>query len=219
MHINFKDLTGQTFFRLTAISLSEKRGKRGEWYYECECICGNSKTVRGSHLTSGKIRSCGCYMVECTTERSTKHGHTKGNNWSTEYMSWRAMKQRCHSESYHAKGRYKDRGITVCKRWDKSFENFLTDMGPKPSPDYTLDRKDNDKGYYKSNCVWKIEKDQHKNVSTNRWIEYDGLRNILSDWARMFGVSPSTISEKLTNRSFKQVYDFYIKKNGRLFSL
>jgi hypothetical protein len=81
-----------------------------------------------------------------------------------EHTSWRCMKQRClnpKNKDYH---RYGARGIKVCDRWVNSFRNFLADMGYKPGPEYTLDRKNNDGNYEPKNCRWATRKMQTNNT-------------------------------------------------------
>lgn len=58
----FNDLTGKVFGRLTVMRRVENKGRKV--YYECKCSCGNIKVIRGSHLISGKIKSCGCYCKQ-----------------------------------------------------------------------------------------------------------------------------------------------------------
>lgn len=89
-----------------------------------------------------------------------KHGHRIGK--SPTYYSWRAMRERCKVPTATAYERYGGRGIKVCKRWD-SFKNFLADMGPRPSRKVSLDRLDNDKGYFPKNCRWATRKEQANN--------------------------------------------------------
>jgi hypothetical protein len=72
------------------------------------------------------------------------------------------MKQRCLNPDNQAYENYGGRGITITKRW-MSYENFLADMGRKPSPELTLDRKNNDSGYSKRNCRWATRKQQANN--------------------------------------------------------
>ena len=86
------------------------------------------------------------------------------------YLSWKGMKQRCNDPNHMWFSVYGGKGIKVCKRWEK-YENFLKDMGERPSGT-TLDRIDNDKGYYKENCRWATIKEQNNNTNRNRYFVY-----------------------------------------------
>lgn len=55
----FKDLQGMKFGLLTVVSKNNEI-KRKRAYWNCFCHCGKSDVVRGSHLISGQIKSCGC---------------------------------------------------------------------------------------------------------------------------------------------------------------
>lgn len=88
------------------------------------------------------------------------HGHRKAR--TGEYNSWLMMRARCNTPSATGYEQYGGRGISVCERWD-SFQAFLEDMGPKPGPSYTLDRRDPDGNYTPDNCRWATEKEQHDN--------------------------------------------------------
>jgi hypothetical protein len=76
------------------------------------------------------------------------------------YYSWAKMKQRCLNPKSTQWRWYGARGITVCERW-LIFDNFLADMGERPSQKHTLDRVNNDGNYEPSNCVWSIENHRH----------------------------------------------------------
>ena len=86
------------------------------------------------------------------------------------YRCYASMKSRCHNKKDIQNYRlYGERGITVCDRWlgSKGFANFLTDMGEKPSPQHSLDRKDNDGNYEPSNCRWATKREQAYNKRNN----------------------------------------------------
>ncbi len=105
------------------------------------------------------------------------------------------MKYRCREDSPFRKY-YADSGITVCDRW-KIFENFLQDMGVRPSTDLEIDRIDNKRGYEPGNCRWATREEQHSNKRNNRWYEYNGKLRTLSQWAHCVGISASVITGRL----------------------
>lgn len=105
------------------------------------------------------------------------HGLGKPPAW----QSWVAMRKRCSPKSKLRKY-YFDRGIKVCERW-KSFKNFLADMGPRPAGK-TLDRIDNDKGYFAANCRWSDAKTQRRNRRDMKLYTYAGKTMCLTDWMR-----------------------------------
>lgn len=79
---------------------------------------------------------------------------SKGRISTPEYHTWTNMKQRCYNKNTKDYIYYGGRGITVCERWVNSYDNFLEDMGKKPTPKHSIDRTDNDKGYSPENCTW-----------------------------------------------------------------
>ena len=73
------------------------------------------------------------------------------------------MINRCTNPNYHERHLYMDRGITVCERWLNDFAAFYADMGPRPTPDHTIERLDVNGNYEPSNCVWLHKSEQSKN--------------------------------------------------------
>ena len=115
----------------------------------------------------------------------------------TEYRTWKAMLRRCYNPKMKRFKDYGGRGIAVCRRWKISFENFLKDMGKKPTPRHSLDRKNNDKNYCPSNCQWSTSDKQTRNRRTNVFIEYNGKRMCIADWAQVTGLSWVVIRGRL----------------------
>jgi hypothetical protein len=157
MTIRFRDLTGQRFGRLVVQQRAYRRpGVSPEWL--CRCDCGAEKIIAASSMTSGRSKSCGCLRSDFGKAKRT-HGAKR----TPEYYSWSHMIYRCENPKANRYDRYGGRGITVCERWRHSFENFLADMGNRPSPQHTLDRINSDGNYEPANCRWATWKQQANN--------------------------------------------------------
>lgn len=178
----------QVFGRLTVIEPLYDRGGRFSSIWICKCSCGNETRVDINNVKRGRTKSCGCIHKEAVT----KHGMSR----TVEHAAWRAMLDRCYREQNREYHRYGGRGITVCDEW-KEFEAFYRDMGDRPSPDHSLDREDNDKGYYKENCRWVTLDVQLRNMSTNVVYERNGQRKILTDWCNELGLNYNTVVSRL----------------------
>jgi len=186
--LSSESLVGQQFSRLLVIAREGADGS-GNSRYKCLCSCGKSKVVLGYNLTHGATKSCGCLSRDKARSRclvrntKTNPAVTHGMTKSPEYLSWRAMKDRCINPANRAFAYYGGRGISVCVRWAESFVSFLADMGRKPDKNYSLDRIDPNQGYFPSNCRWATKQEQVLNrrkwyvfaVNYTRLGDYEGL--------------------------------------------
>jgi hypothetical protein len=84
---------------------------------------------------------------------NTKHGGAKRSGRAPEYYAWHHMLRRCRDDQSPDYANYGGRGITVDDRWN-DFGTFLSDMGPRPTSDHTIERKNNNAGYGPDNCIW-----------------------------------------------------------------
>ena len=183
------------FGRLVVVRRAESTpAKATRW--ECLCDCGNTAKVMRANLTSGATRSCGCLQREIATATLrryiTKHGQSK----TRTYSIWKTMIARCANSNGYDWPQYGGRGIKVCKRWHK-FENFIADMGHAPEGE-SIDRYPNNDGDYKpSNCRWATLEQQANNTRRNRFLTYQGEIMTLAQWARRFGIAPSSLHARI----------------------
>lgn len=185
------NLVGQRFGKLVVIR-RDSRNLSGKAHWNCRCDCGGSTISSTGNLRSGTSSAC----RDCGTK---KHGHTWEGGRTPTYSSWISMKSRCldPNASKLSIKNYQNKGITICKQWAFSFENFLQDIGERPSAKHSIDRIDNTKGYYPGNCRWATHKQQMRNQSRNNLFEIDGRKQCISAWAEELGISHQAMKRRI----------------------
>jgi hypothetical protein len=172
------DITDQSFDRLIVrhlVGIDPLR--KAHWC--CECSCGNFTIVSGPQLRNRRTRSCGCLVFEQVNDGQfvSTHGMTE----SPEFSSWSSMLSRCLNPNATGFQHYGGRGVTVCERWQTSFEAFLADAGPRP-PGTSLDRIDTNGNYEPGNVRWATRQEQANNRRDSYVISHNGIARTLSAW-------------------------------------
>jgi hypothetical protein len=158
------------------------------------CDCGRKKPFDPSNLRHGRSKSCGCGIGDAIRLAVTKHGHSK----KPEYSAWVNMLKRCTDSDHPSYRHYGGRGIEVHKDW-WNFENFFADVGPRPSPQHSLDRFPNNNGNYEpGNCRWATQREQMNNTRAVHNLEYQGRKQSIAEWSRATGISQRALSNRIS---------------------
>lgn len=179
--------------RLTVISKLPGPGRR----VAVSCDCGSFFEAKMYNLERGFTRSCGCLKAEVARERTKERNTTHGMTGTPEYVAWKHMKGRCLNENSKDYRLYGGRGIRVCSEWVRSFPAFYRDMGPRPGPEFSVERRDSNADYTPSNCYWGTPDQQANNTSRNKVLELDGEKMTMAQAARRYGIPYSTLRTRL----------------------
>lgn len=114
-----------------------------------------------------------------------------------EYRTWQTIKTRCSNPNHPSYSTYSSKGVKVHETWLNDFTQFLSDVGPKPSPNHSLDRIDNTIGYEPGNVRWATASQQGRNQSNNRLLTHDGVTQTIVAWSEQTGIGNSTISARI----------------------
>lgn len=184
------DLTDQMFGRLRVIRFDRRTTTpAGHYlnYWLCQCDCGNQRSVLNKSLIKGAIRSCGCLRKEISAAKCMAHGKSH----VSEYLVWLNMRRRCNDPKDKSYKDYGARGIKVCDRWT-NFGNFYADMGSRPTPKHSIDRKNNDGDYNLANCRWATNYEQSLNKRNSILVPYNGAEIPLVEYCKITGLSIHT---------------------------
>lgn len=214
----FVAMIGEKFDKLTVlaqIGLDKNYCKR----YVCVCDCGGFVSALGISLRTRKYNDCGCLKIEsdqrkyhiASGKRQTRKGkdsasvrnsfrtngpYTHGLSHIAEYTIWGNMLSRCRNASLPDFKYYGGRGISVSDDW-LDFENFLRDMGYRPSPIHQLDRIDNNGNYRKGNVRWVLPIQNARNKSNTHWVFFKGRMLGLTQASVESGIPLWTLKKRL----------------------
>lgn len=185
MDKRIKHETGNRYGRLTIIGISKNRSRQGQIKWNTECDCGSTTEVCGGDLRSGHTTSCGCLR--------TKHGRS----YDYIYKAWTGIKQRCRNKNNANYMRYGGRGIDVCDEWFDSFSEFYKFIGDRPSDKHSIDRIDNDNGYFPGNCKWSTVSEQVGNRRNTVFLTIDGVTKQAKLWSDESGIPLTVILSRV----------------------
>lgn len=191
-------LTGQQIGRWTVFSYTGRQRysptsrRRSGWL--CRCSCGTWKIVNTDNLLKQLTLSCGCLQVELAITRNRTHGdagsrHSGGR--AAEYRIYFHAKDRCTNPRNLAYATYGGRGIEF--RFD-SYEEFLQEVGRRPTPQHSLDRIDTNGHYERGNLRWATAQEQARNTRNNVNITANGITQCINAWAENLDIARGSIN-------------------------
>ena len=195
-----EDLTARHFGNLYVIGVGHISPKSGT-YWLCECGCGNNILLRGRELLNGRITSCGC--------EDGAPMYNADTSYDSLYNIWVGIKQRCGNTSNPAYDRYGGRGIFVCDDW-YSFENFRNwALRNGYEQGLTIDRINNDDGYYPENCRWADMIQQANNTRKNHYVTYNDITHTVAEWSRLLQIPYHTLLRHVNNNDMRDFEDYF----------
>lgn len=215
---------GTVFGRLTVVCEIEK-GTNGCRRFRFSCSCGGFAETYLSHVKDGHTLSCGCWHDESASLLQTTHGKSK----TAEYNTWAMIVRRCTNQNDARWKDYGGRGITMCARWRESFEHFIADVGPKPSPKHSIDRfPDNNGPYEPGNVRWATMNQQARNQRKTIVVTHNGVSYPLIEFCEIFSLPYETSYHRIRlgwtpQELFNPVRDVRdnvrLEYNGRTYTL
>lgn len=187
-------MIGQKYGRLIVKSFSHSEDSHA--FVKCVCDCGNETTVMANRLKLKETQSCGCLVKDRLNEAARNRCVYIGKDFDYNeritghplYHIWVTMVYRCNNVKCK---NYGGRGIKVCDRWlpkNLGFENFINDMGERPSPKHSIDRIDVNGDYCPENCRWATQEEQSNNKRVNVFVFYNNEKMTVAQFCRKYDI-------------------------------
>ena len=215
--------TGQRFGRWTVLSEAAKQEGCDHRRYLCRCDCGKERSVIAYHLVYGQSKSCGCLNSELTAARLVIRNTTHGMRRTYLYRLWANIKTRCTNKSNHGYAKYGARGIAMYSEWinnPKLFMEYIKmTIGDRPNKSYSIDRKDNNKGYLPGNLRWATLSTQARNKRNTVIIVYNGEAKTAKEWSESIGINDQTLLHRVRRYGWsdEKAITTPVRKSSRIY--
>lgn len=185
------DLVGQRFGKLVVIAIHPER-LNYHYYWQCACDCGVTKLVRQIDLTRGATQGCGRLCGK--TQHLNPKPSPVNRSYHPVYRAFIAAQARCSPTDEEHYPDYAGRGIEF--RFS-SFEEFVAELGDKPTSKHTVDRINNDGHYEVGNVKWSTRTEQNNNRRNNRVVVWNEQTHTLAEWSRILNLPVKVLTARL----------------------
>ena len=193
------NIVGKTFNKLTVISKSNPHRRNGGRYWRCQCECGKIKDIREDAFIRGTTKSCGCYNLEVKSNLHKSSYHGMGGH--PLYGVWKKMRSRITNKNNAHYHNYGGRGLEMDDSWRESprpFIEWAENNGWYEGCNLTIDRIDNDYGYFPDNCRFtdRTEQNINQRIQQNNTSGYRGvhLNKKSGNWVARISVNKKRIA-------------------------
>jgi hypothetical protein len=177
------------------MSIHKTRGRTA--FQVCQCECGSIVCIRRDYIKNKGIKSCGC-LKHASGKKSQKKNKTP---YDYLYGTWARIRDRCRNTNHHAYAKYGGAGVSVCPEWDNledGYSKFAEYVGPRPGPEYSLDRYPDMNGNYEpGNVRWATRKQQNQNRRSCVMYTINGKTQCLMAWCEEYGRKYNTVKKRL----------------------
>lgn len=223
--MRYNNLIGGRYGRLVVIEYVGNYSKNRQALFNCLCDCGKQAIARGSSLTSGKTKSCGCLhkeisadimkIVNASGQRNIMASTTHGKSNHPLYLRWSTIKTRCTNKKHEHYKDYGGRGIMICNEWANNFSVFYDwAINNGYADNLEIDRIDSNKGYSPDNCRWVNKYEQAVNRRNSVFLSDGIVEKPLRDWC-----SEKSVEYKLAHARYKKGWSFNKIFGGQAYAL
>jgi hypothetical protein len=187
------------------------------------CSCGDISEYDKNNIDRGNSIRCRKCANKSRSEKRSTHGCSISMKESNpegylHYAVWQGMKRRCYLKTTRSYKNYGARGIVVCERWLESFDNFIEDMGFRPSKLYEIDRIDTNGNYELGNCRWATKKQNSRNKRNTVMLTINGDTRPMAEWAEISGESYDNIKNRISNLGWSHGDAVFGKKKKKVYN-
>lgn len=189
--------------KLTGITFLKQGVRQKRRMAQALCECGKLDFYDYDQIKRGSTKSCGCLKVDTARAQSMRHGLSE----HPLYGVWLRLREKCNNLESTASKNYGQKGVRLCEEWNKSYMGFYTwaiangwEVGLQIDKDKLyIEKHGGKRGYLYSPeyCCFLTQRENKKFTTRTHYLEFNGVRKTISEWAVELGINRCVISNRL----------------------